>query len=215
MTQPDSIAVKTCRKCLTDKPRSEYYKEKGCIDGLRPQCKDCCGIRRRNGKPRTLTIIRGHPYLTIIARLFEKISINPEIAFRGVPCWMWTASKDKKGYAQFGIGNTWQGRCHRITYKMFVGPIPEGLQVDHLCKRTSCVNPVHLEAVTGDVNYHRGDNTNANKTHCKRGHEFTPENTYVRKGIGTNRSCRACRVIKGREFRERHPGYHDKYWKKS
>jgi hypothetical protein len=85
-------------------------------------------------------------------------------------------------------------KAHRVTYALVKGPIPAGLQLDHLCRNTSCVNPNHLEAVTTRENTMRSTGLsalNAKKTHCLRGHEFTPENTYVKRGDGA-RVCRQC-----------------------
>lgn len=93
---------------------------------------------------------------------------------------------------------------HRIMYEDFVGPIPVGLQIDHLCRNMRCVNPAHLEPVTGRQNTLRGVGPtaqNARKTHCVHGHEFTEDNTYVERGGG--RHCRECHRIRLRRLRLR------------
>lgn len=129
---------------------------------------------------------------------------------RGDECWEWTGARNAYGYGVFKL----DGRvvmAHRFSYEAEVGLIPDGLQLDHLCRVRHCVNPAHLEPVTSRENLLRGSTitaANAAKTHCKRGHEFTPENTYVdKKG---RRDCRACRRVDpatGRPFRysERQP----------
>lgn len=108
-------------------------------------------------------------------------------------CWNWTGSDRREGYGCFGFnGKTEQS--HRLSYEDVKGKIAEGLQIDHLCRNRKCVNPNHLEAVTHRENTLRGNNfiaQNARKTHCIRGHEFTPENTYIRpKEKG--RDCNQC-----------------------
>ena len=83
--------------------------------------------------------------------------------------------------------------AHRVVYSALRGEIPEGLELDHLCRNRRCVNPWHLELVTGRVNTLRGDALsaiNARKTHCIGGHAFTPENTRI---WGGQRICRTCR----------------------
>lgn len=96
------------------------------------------------------------------------------------------------GYGRIGIDYR-KYQAHRFSWEINVGPIPEGLDLDHLCRNRACVNPSHLEPVTRQVNLLRGVGataTNAAKEFCKRGHEFTPENTMVRKEGWRN--CRAC-----------------------
>lgn len=129
----------------------------------------------------------------LIERLIDSYSPEPMSG-----CWLWTKSLDTKGYAQITTGSNYDSsrrlkRAHRVAYEELIGPIPVGLQLDHKCRVRSCVNPNHLEPVTQRVNLLRGEGTsakNAVKTHCKRGHEFVPDNTYVFRG---KRQCKECK----------------------
>ena len=103
-------------------------------------------------------------------------------------CWEWQKSLfASSGYAY--VKHDGKGRlAHRVSYETFVGPIPEGLQIDHLCRNRPCINPDHLEPVTAAVNQQR---QGSEKTHCPRGHEYTDANTYIRPGTHI-RNCRRC-----------------------
>ena len=110
-------------------------------------------------------------------------------------CWLWTAAKRPSGYGVFWLRSANRMvTAHRYAYEISVGPIPDGLHIDHVhargCRSTSCVNPAHLEPVTFDENMRRWS---ATITSCKNGHPYTPENTYVRKDRPGNRMCKACR----------------------
>jgi hypothetical protein len=108
-------------------------------------------------------------------------------------CWEWLGSKTAAGYGVFSERNC-KVYAHRKAYTVLIGPIPDSLVIDHLCRNVSCVNPDHLEAVTQGVNVKRGIApmaVNAKKTHCPRGHEYTQENTY-RKPRTNYRECRQC-----------------------
>jgi len=91
-------------------------------------------------------------------------------------CWTWTLALNHNGYAECKpmMGTK---RAHRITYMLLVGEIPEGLVLDHLCRVRHCINPDHLEPVTDRENLDRGF---ALITACPQGHEYTPENTYLK-----------------------------------
>lgn len=113
-------------------------------------------------------------------------------------CWLWTGAKLPHGYGHFVAGSKKNGtrtdwRAHRWSYVQINGPIPKGLELDHLCRIPQCVRPDHLEAVTHRVNMLRGKGTgaiNAQKTHCPRGHEY---DAYLPK-YG-RRYCKTCNRI--------------------
>lgn len=120
-------------------------------------------------------------------------------------CWVWTGAVNNAGYGQIGVGSKVDGTnrmrsVHRIVYENRVGPIDEGLVLDHMCRRPRCVNPEHLEPVTQRVNNHRGA-TNAAKTHCSQGHPYNGDNLYY--CPPDRRRCRACDRARNRARRER------------
>lgn len=114
-------------------------------------------------------------------------------------CWLWDASLNNYGYGQFFFDGKAR-KAHRLSYEWAYGPIPEGLEIDHLCKVRHCVRPEHLEAVSHQTNLLRGDTfqaSNAAKTHCLRGHAFDEENTYWLPNGG--RQCKPCWRIRANE----------------
>lgn len=122
-------------------------------------------------------------------------------------CWLIRSSESHGVYASVSVNN--KGRlAHRLSYELLVGPIPDGHQIDHLCRRPLCVNPAHLEAVTPRENTQRGNGPWAlalRTGKCVAGHEFTPENTYIRPD-GRGRACIACRKRHEADYRARQFG---------
>ncbi len=123
--------------------------------------------------------------------------IADRILARSIPepntgCWLW------EGYGKYGLirVNGKHVLAHRAAYEAFIGPIPDGMHIDHLCRTPSCVNPAHLEPVTQRENVQRGTYGRDLRTHCTRGHELTDENTY----IIVSRRC----VICDRDSQRRH-----------
>lgn len=124
-----------------------------------------------------------------------------KIVRRDSGCWEWNAGHFKTtGYALFTVrcdDGKWRPTvAHRVGYELFVGSIPDGLPLDHLCRNRGCVNPDHLEPVSQRINMLRGQAPSAiavRENRCGRGHEFTPENTFTRIRNGTaKRECREC-----------------------
>lgn len=152
---------------------------------------DCERLRRHKASG----LCHMHEFRRLKGIPFDAPFGNPKDTFekhfeKGDGCWEWRSRIDPGT----GYGRTRQGWAHWISYERYVGPIPDGLQIDHLCRNRKCVNPEHLEAVTPRVNMLRGNAPSAivvRTNRCKRGHELTEENVYRRPDTGT-RQCRAC-----------------------
>lgn len=137
---------------------------------------------------------------TVQERFWQKVNRNSAAG-----CWLFLAGKDKDGYGKFKADGR-HVRAHRYAYEILVGPIPDGLEPDHLCRTPACVNPAHLELVTPRENTLRGSGptaVNARKTHCKHGHAFTPMNTRLEprnKDGPLRRYCRTCDAARQRAY---------------
>lgn len=130
-----------------------------------------------------------------VRALADAYLINPRSG-----CWVWTGKINRRGYGYAGPNNR---AAHRILYELHVGPIPDGLVIDHLCRNKLCVNPAHLEPVTPKENTLRGIGptaVNALKTHCPKGHPYDDSNTKDR---GHGRECRVCYNARTRLYKQR------------
>ena len=117
-------------------------------------------------------------------------------------CWNWIGGKNSDGYGHFWLGKR-PFRSHRFVYELYRGKIPEGLDLDHLCRNRACVNPWHLEAVSTNVNTLRGFGQparNARKIRCSKNHSLSGANLYI--APDGSRQCRICRVEKVRQWRK-------------
>jgi len=123
----------------------------------------------------------------VLTRLWAGVAIDPD-----TDCWIWQRAKSWDGYGFMKIHSKMR-RVHRVAYELLVGLIPEELTLDHLCRRTLCCNPAHLEPVTTRENIMRGTAPSARhaaKSHCDLGHPLNNENTYLWRGW---RQCRICK----------------------
>ena len=137
---------------------------------------------------------------TLPVRIASKIAVTED------GCWIWTTSLNPDGY-----GRVWfDGKTrspHRVVYELLVGPIPAGLELDHLCRNRPCVNPAHLEPVTHGENMRRGLHGYALRTLCKSGrHDITdPANIHLDPATGRRR-CRPCAREAWRRAQRRYEG---------
>lgn len=147
----------------------------GCAKAAKSQAKGICGMHieriRKHGSPDVVLVIHDSP-----TRLLNYVTKTDT-------CWLWTGTLTWDGYGLFRHEGRRSG-AHRFAYEFFVGPIPAGMQIDHLCRVRNCVRPDHLEPVTPGENTRRG--AAALGSHCKNGHEYT----FDRHG---HRICGECR----------------------
>lgn len=177
--------VKTA--CLRGHPYPESKRPR------RDDCAVCHRLAARRAK-------RGTERLpTTAERFWSKVDLDgpvPEHATRLGPCWLWQGTSDSRCYGRISIDGA-EVAAHRWAYEALLGPIPDGLELDHLCRTPACVNPGHLEAVTHAENIRRGTAAEGRRqwsqrrTRCRNGHELAVVGTYSRPGT-VWRTCRAC-----------------------
>jgi hypothetical protein len=188
----------TMRRCIECGSTKFYARER---------CQTCYGRYRRRLKRAgefTLVLVHGFP----LQRLMARTEPGPN------GCLLYTGTISQHGYGQLSVNGV-RTLAHRAIYELTVGPIPDGMFLDHTCHNVDdtcsggsscqhrrCVNIAHLEPVSGAENTRRGKGwaTNGTKTHCRQGHPYDDKNTYA---YGGRRYCRACnRAIKRRTSEE-------------
>jgi hypothetical protein len=142
-----------------------------------------------------------HPEQGVSLSAIERVERRCVYEDRGydTPCLIFTGAI-ADGYGKVSVtvrGVKRMLRVHKFVWEHVHGPVPEGLELDHLCRQTDCCNPDHLEAVTHAENLRRGAALGPRKTHCIRGHERTPQN------MSSSYTCRKCKTALGRERRRR------------
>jgi hypothetical protein len=138
----------------------------------------------------------------IMERIWERTEPIPECG-----CYIWMGALGSSGYGQISVEGK-RLQVHNVTYEQLVGPIPDGMQLDHLCRVRSCWRPDHLELVTPRENTLRGigpSAVNARRTHCINGHAFTEDNTYYYRGRRQHdrRFCRQCNAARRNKREQR------------
>lgn len=131
------------------------------------------------------------PKIDVTSRFWKKVNKTEN-------CWLWTASQNGWGYERFYVSSKVFKLAHRYSYEILMGPIKNGLDLDHLCRVRSCVNPAHLEPVTRKVNARRG--SWGMKTHCPSGHPYSGTNLDVYRG---GRRCKTCQLTHSKLQREK------------
>jgi hypothetical protein len=177
--------MKRCPRCGASKDHHAFRRSPrtGAIFGT---CRDCLNAAKRASRVRKV-----RP--TVVERFWSRIDKTES-------CWNWRGGLNSSGYGSIGVG----GRVvlvHRWAYEHFVGPIPPGLQIDHLCRNRRCANPAHLEPVTASENCRRGEcgahlqdynvlaAAERARTHCPYGHPYDERNTLRYRG---QRRCKTC-----------------------
>jgi hypothetical protein len=129
-------------------------------------------------------------------KIASRLILDPETG-----CLVWTGAKTEDGYGQVYVPGVGTRSVHRVVYEKFNGPIPEGLQVDHLCRNPACSAIAHLEVVSPRLNTLRGATVtaqNASRTHCPYGHELAGANLVAASLKRGQRQCRTCIGVKSR-----------------
>jgi hypothetical protein len=184
---------------MSDESLDELYEQARDEAPFSNSCECGCGSRTNPGRRYVIGHnARSRGVGTFEQRFWSKVR-------KDEACWAWTGATHSNGYGQLRGPDGRVIKAHRAAYELLVGPIPAGMQLDHVCHSTDpacsggsacrhrrCVNPAHLEPVTHQENGRRS--VIARRTHCPQGHPYSDENTYRWKGA---RNCRACAAQTG------------------
>lgn len=184
-------AERRCTSCNLTKPLTDFYRNKTKPAGREARCKTCFLAAQKGELPPKAA----HP-----ERFWEKVS-------KDTGCWEWQAARYPTGYGMYMLKKR-PRYAHRIAYELAIGPIPPGLEIDHLCRNRSCVRPDHLEPVTKAENILRSESPpaqSARATECPNGHPWDAANTYWYRGW---RHCKACRRETNRAWAEKKQNRH-------
>ena len=142
-----------------------------------------------------------------VTRIQQRILARVSVEDRGheTRCWISDRNASPKGYTRISVGRkTWF--THRLAYTVFVGPIPDDMVTDHLCRVHACCNPDHLEPVASRTNILRGVGvaaTNASRSTCVNGHDLVGDNVYNPPKRPRSRLCRTCQKARKQAWRDR------------
>ena len=141
---------------------------------------------KKHGNVDRVSVIRGDDERRFLTKIAESGT-----------CWVWLGERTREGYGRFAIRSR-NRSAHRWFYERRFGSLPDGLELDHLCRNKSCVNPMHLEPVTHSENVRRAGTANGRKTHCPHGHPYEGDNLMLTKH--GHRFCRACLQERNRKW---------------
>lgn len=153
-------------------------------------------------------------YAKAFLRFITKIEVSETQFYNGSPCWIWKGlTNSVTGYGEFKIDAHRKSVLprsspHRYAYQYFVGAIPDGEEIDHLCHTRNCANPLHLRTLTHGDNQANRRNCYVNSGQCKNGHKMEGDNVRVDKN--GRKKCKACNREKVAEFYARNPGYNER-----
>jgi hypothetical protein len=197
-----TLSHKYCPRCSTTRAACHFYVSGGKLSGY---CRSCYGSYQQSYAQTKQTTAAPLLYLIdgrlaanrkLLTKLFRKVRVSLISSYKGDPCWEWTGCLTK-GYGRVAIDGKIRN-THNLTYRLFVGEVPSGFELDHLCRNKRCLNPYHLEAVTHVENVRRGYQFKYRSLpgYCKGGHLLSDDNI-----LPYELPARVCRLCKQRRYR--------------